>query len=461
MWSRRCVPVRSVPARSRSSAAPRNGSRWSLPLVPSSPILGSWGNLSHRLVGCSDRRVRRRLPSGLQEPPPWGFLPAAGSPLEGSFPMHTPVLFRRASVVVAALVVAVGLTACSSEDEKAAKADPKGTFLSAMFPEDVKQQTVRVSLDTTEDDVAKLLTLTDEAGPADLQSQQMQDVVARIVPTITFTSASQSRGEGLFVEDDPTLVDSYVQVAVDGKPVELLSREGTFALRADVAGIGQATGLFTADQLRFMLPVEGEAAGVVNDLIDGRWLVFPADEAGTGDGVTVPGVAGGGSPAEQMSKFRAALEEHATFTAGGSDDEYGQQVTAKVDAQAFAEALSDEPAAEGEGSPFKEGATVDVVAYVKDGKATRATVDLASALKHVPDWSQAAKDAVNDGFDPAKLAALDFRLGVVAEFDWDAELPTVTDPRTLTVDDLSGLLGGMSGTFESEAPPMDETTTEG
>lgn len=304
-----------------------------------------------------------------------------------------------------------------------APASPKDAVTQALLKVGQgKDAAVTARLDTTEADVA---TLVRAAAPdLDLAGQQAASAAGRLVPRTSIKLSAHSRGADLNDERDPGKMDGSVTLGVDGKTADLLWIDSRAFVHADADGIGQATGLFTGAQLRLMLAEQLADNPWMVDLLDGKWVEADPDAVAEMAQERQPQT--GALPTAGAATAAKALIDASEVTKVDADT-YRLVADAKALVKAaaavdpgdeFTEAKAEESAA-----GLRDGATLDATLDVAGDQVSRVVVDVDDILRTWPK-PDPARPAT------AALAAADFRLDAILEFD--AANPAPTAPQATT-----------------------------
>lgn len=303
-----------------------------------------------------------------------------------------------------------------------------------------KNMTVTMKLDTTADDLKKLVTAMGDSGATD-QSAQTIEAITSIVPKVAVKTSLHSNGGDLNVETDPSKIDGSFAITVDSKPLEVLWVKSKAYLHADVDGIGQATGLFTGTQVKMMAASAAKTMPWITPLVEGKWVAID-DAIVTKYIEKVKETMASASPSAKssvdMAKASAAFLEASEITK--VDDTTFKIVTdakklikaaAAMDANdELTDAKADEAIAK-----INDGANLDTTVTLKNGAVSKVVIDLADVMRTwaKPDASQPVI---------AKLAATDFKLGGVFEFDSaDMALAAPAAAATIPASDLDNFGG--------------------
>lgn len=298
--------------------------------------------------------------------------------------------------------------------------------------------TVTMRLDTTAEDLAKLV----EAGSTtpDAPAIPQLDVVTAIVPKLAITTAVRAHSGDLNSAITPDQADVAFTVSVDGKPLEVRWVDSQLFLHADVEGIGQATGLFTATQVKMMAGQLTTTLPWITDVINGGWVTLDKDTSAKVI-AKAQEQATSAEPTAQPSvdpvKARDALLGASTVTKV-DDSTFKVATDAKKLITAMAE-LSDtddftaEDAQEAIDS-INDGADLDTTVTVKDGRVVKVVVDLADILRTWP--KQKPGDTAT-----ASIAATEFLLNGVVEIDnTDPTIEAPSPATTIPASDVEQLL---------------------
>lgn len=298
--------------------------------------------------------------------------------------------------------------------------------------------TVTMKLDTTAEDLATFI----EAASADQSATSMQqlDVVSAIVPKLAITTAVKAHSGNLDSVTTPEKADLAFTVSVDGKPLEVRWVDSQIFLHADVEGLGQATGLFTATQVKMMAGQLSAQLPWLTDVIDGKWVTLDKESSAKLIAKTQEQVASA-QPSAQPSvdpvKVREALLGASTVTKA-DDSTFKVATDAKKLITAMAE-LSDTDEFTAEDAQeaiadINDGADLDTTVTVKDGKVTKVVVDIADILRTWPPASAASA---------AEVAAAEFTLNGVIEIDHaDPKIAVPSPATTIPASDIDQVLKG-------------------
>ena len=337
-------------------------------------------------------------------------------------------MFR--SLALATVAAAVALAGCT------AGADPKQTVDEALKAVGNQQQaTVTVKVDTTSDDLNKLVQAS-QSGSS--QSDAATASVLRLIPKLSITSATRAREGTLQQATTLDKMDFAVKLAVGDKPVEFVVVNGKGFLRADVDGIGQESGLFTGMQVRLMLDSLPDAKSWMTDLVDGKWMQLDEGSMATLIAQATQAQATASPQAVNPAAFADLLSKNSQVTK--VDDTTFKVVTdAKGLIQGMADASPDdqftnEQAAEAIGK-LNEGANLDTTLTIESGKVTRATFDIADVLRT---WFKPEEGAEGDA--TRRIQAAEFKLNAVMELSDRAEIAEPTGATTIPAADIEQLM---------------------
>lgn len=319
-------------------------------------------------------------------------------------------------------------------------ADPKTAVADAFTQTGQgKDSTVTFKFDTTEADVQKVFDAMNSGSSStpNPSTQQTMKSVAKIIPLTTFKVATHSNGDSLNAEKDPNKIDANVNIAVDGKPIEFTWLASRAFLRADVQGLGQATGLFTIDQVKMYTADSARTMPWITPLVEGKWV--EADSASVKQMIqkAQASAAPSASPSIDPKKAQAAILDNSEVTKV-SDGTYKVVTDAKKVIPALAaidpnDSFTDQKAQDAL-KQVKDGANLDSTVTIANGKVTKIDVDLADVLRTWPQSTDKTAQA---------LAQADFKLNGVAEINEDN--PNITAPQpaaTIPAKDLQGLTQG-------------------
>ena len=300
----------------------------------------------------------------------------------------------------------------------------------------VPHVTVTAKLDTTTDDLTKLVEAA-STGQSASTAAQLDPFVA-IVPKIAITTAVHAHSGDLNSTIGLDTADVSVAISVDGKPLEFRWVDSLPFVRADVEGIGQATGLFTGTQVKMMASQLTSTMPWVTDLIEGKWMTF--DEATVAQLLDQIKNESNQSAQPQVDpvKARDALLEASTVTKV-DDSTFKIATDAKkmltaVAAVSDTDDFTEEDATEAINS-INDGADLDTTVTVKDGKVTKIVVDIADVLRTWPK-PDAGEPAL------AAIAGTEFKLDGVIEVSSDDPKIEVPQPATtIPASDIDGLIG--------------------
>ncbi len=344
-------------------------------------------------------------------------------------------MHKRVVLPALALSGALLLAGCSA----AAPATPKQAVSDAVTKTGSgKDSSVSFKLDTTADDLTKLVTAASSSESA--QSKQQLAVITKIVPKLAMKAAVHSNGADLNTEKSPDKLDGSFSVSVDGKPAEFLWIGAQPYLHADVEGIGQATGLFTSTQVKMLTDSAATQFPWINDVVDGKWVTLDKAtaakfvEKATAQAATASPTA---SPSYDPAKIRDGVLESSEITK--VDDKTYKVVTdAKKLLKAAASFSStdnyDDAEADKAIADLNDGAKLNSTVTVADGKVSRVVVDLANVIRT---WPKAQADQP----EIAKLAATDFKLDGVVDLDGsDQKIAAPQAATTIPASDAEKLL---------------------
>ncbi len=301
--------------------------------------------------------------------------------------------------------------------------------------------TVTMKLDTTAEDLTTLI----EAASRDTSAPAMQqlDVVTAIVPKLALTTAVKARSGSLNSALTPEAADAAFTVSVDGKPLEVRWVDSQFFLHADVEGIGQATGLFTATQVKMMATQLSAQLPWLTDVINGDWVGLDKDSSAKLIAKAQEQAASAQPSAEPTvdpAKARDALLGASTVTKV-DDSTFKVATDAKKLITAFADISdtddfttqdADEAIAD-----INDGADLDTTVTVTGGKVTRIVVDIADVLRTWPNAKLASDGSVE------RLASAEFTLNGVVEIDnTDPKIAAPSPATTIPASDIDTLLKG-------------------
>lgn len=343
----------------------------------------------------------------------------------------------RKIVAVSAATAALVLAGCSSTPAPPpAAANPKDAVTEAATNAGQgHDQTVTFRLDTTPEDIAKVVEASEASNTSDSSTTQMLSTLGKILPKTSMQISLHSDGAELNTEKDPAKIDAAFQLSVDGKPVDLTWLDSRAFLHADVEGLGQATGLFTGEQVRMAVADQAQSKPWITDLVNGKWV--EADPASVqkllqdAQASASPSAA----PTVDPARARAAFLDNSEISKV-DDDTYRVVTDAKKLIPSLAaidpnDDLTEEKAQEAIDG-LKDGANLDTTVDVADGKVTRAVVDLDDIART---WPKTDGDAQAE-----KLANTDFHADGVFEFS-DAN-PNIAMPQatsTIPASDLEQL----------------------
>ena len=311
------------------------------------------------------------------------------------------------TIVVWGAAAALVLVGCTPTPTPA---NPKQELTDAFVATGQGQDSIlTLTFDTTAEELAKAADAGGFSQSADAATKQASETLVKVLPTTSIKVAAHSDGGPLNTEKDPAKLDGTFQLSIDGKPVDLTWIDSRAFVHADVDGLGQATGLFTGDQLRMFAAAQGAASPWLSDLLAGKWVEADSDavQGAVADAQSsaAPTASAGGSI--DAAKTVTLLLDNSEVTKA-DDDTYTLVTDAAKLINAYAAASdSDDFTAQQAGemlAGIKEGATLDSTVDVADGKVSRAVVDLDDIART---WLKA------EGPNQAqieKLAATDFRL---------------------------------------------------
>ncbi|WP_040161392.1 hypothetical protein [Nigerium massiliense] len=346
------------------------------------------------------------------------------------------------AVAAALLVVGCTQTGANTPGGNPAPADPKEALAQAATNTGQgKDLTSTFRFDTTQEDLTKAMDAmnsTASASPSSSSNKQMQTTLAKVLPKLTMKVSMHSRGAELNHEKDPANLDGAFQLAVDGKAVDLTWLEKRAFAKADVDGIGQATGLFTGDQVRMAANDQASSKPWITPLIDGKWVELDSESVQKALQQAQASASPQATPTTDPAKVQAAFMDNSEVTKV-DDDTYKVVTDAKKLLPALAavdpnDKFTDEQAQDAV-KKIKDGANLDTTVDLADGKISRVVVDLDDVARTWP---------VTDGDASAtKLAATDFHLDGVLEFNEDNPNLTAPQPEaTIPASDLQQLGGG-------------------
>ncbi|MFT3877282.1 MAG: hypothetical protein QM708_12785 [Propioniciclava sp.] len=345
----------------------------------------------------------------------------------------------RTSLIIPAVALGVLFTGCS------APATPKQVLADALAKNaDASNTSMTMKLDTTADDLTKLIKAA--SGDESAQTMQQIEMMTRILPKLTISASAHAHSGAVSAVTDPAKADAAFTIAVDGKPLEMRWVDAQAYLRADMEGLGQATGAFTATQLKMMLADLASEMPWVNEVLNGGWVTL--DKATTDklladlreEIAMAAEVAATASPQPSIDpvKARDAFLDSSEVTKVDNET-----LKVSTDFKKFATAiaaLSDEDDLTSErvdevSKEINDGATVDTTYTLKDGKVVKATVDIADMLRTFP-------KADADRPEIARIAATEFTLnGVVEMSDADPKIEAPSPATTIPADDLERMMG--------------------
>lgn len=334
------------------------------------------------------------------------------------------------SLALATVAAAVALAGCT-----AGAADPKPTVDEALNAVGTQQQaTVTVKVDTTSEYLSKLVEASQSGGS---QSDAATASALRLIPKISFTSATRAREGTLQQATTLDKMDLAIKLAVGDKPVEFVVVNGKGFLRADVDGIGQESGLFTGMQVRLMLDSLPDAKSWMTDLVDGKWMQL--DEASMARLIAQATQAQSTASPQAINPaaFAELLSKNSQVTK--VDDKTFKVVTdAKALIQGMADASPDdqftnEQAAETIGK-LNDGANLDTTLTIESGKVTSARFDVADILRT---WFKPEEGTKGDA--TRRIQATEFKLDAVMELSDRAEITEPTGATTIPAADIEQL----------------------
>lgn len=332
------------------------------------------------------------------------------------------------STAVAAGVLFAGCTASVA---------PKQTLSDALTKTSGgAHQTVTMKLDTTADDLRKAIEAAASDGDASALSG-VEPFIA-IVPKVAITTSVHAHEGDLNQPLGLESSDLAFSIAVDGKPLEVRWVDSALFLRADVEGLGQATGLFTATQVKMMVGQFTNQFPWVANLIDGDWMTL--DEATSAKIVDFLKENAGAENAKSEVDIKKVTEGWLEASTVTKVDDATLKVT--TDAAKLITAMAavsdtddlDEADAQEIIDGLNEGADLDMTVTVKDGKVSKVVTDIADVMRTWP-----KPDPKRPSI--AKMAATEFKLDAVAELNGDD--PKIEAPSATTIpgSDLDSLLG--------------------
>ena len=302
--------------------------------------------------------------------------------------------------------------------------------------------TITMKVDTTAEDLTKLI----ETGSRNSSAPAMQqlDVITAIVPKLAITTAVKAHSGNLNSGISPDKADMAYSISVDGKPLEVRWVDSQFFLKADVEGIGQATGLFTATQVKMMAGQLSAQLPWITDVINGGWVALDKDSSAKVI-AKAQEQAASAQPSAQPSidpvKSRDALLGASTVTKV-DDTTFKVATDAKKLVTAMAE-LSDTDDFTAEDAQdiiddLNDGADLDTTVTVKDGKVSKVVIDIADVLRTWPKLNGGTADATM-----ADIAALEFTLNGVIEIDnTDPKIAAPSPATTIPASDVDQALKG-------------------
>lgn len=358
--------------------------------------------------------------------------------------------------VVALAAGAAGIAGCSEVAPKVAFAK---AYSSTMSQKDAK---VTMSVRTTEADVQKLFDAMDSVSdsPADAQTKVGLKAFAKMLPKLTITQQMHSRGADIGSETDAEKIDQSVKVAVDGSGIDVVRVGKEMFVKADVAGIGEKSGLFTGTQVEMITGEASKQAPWVADLVAGKWLAMPTslmDQVKAGsDSVNDPAT---------MKQLREDMES--SMARNASVEKTGEQdgadvFTTKIKLKPFLNDMNAataklqkkiEASASASGSPLptpsasstmdadgiKDDAVLTLTSHVKNDRVGRTEMD----LPQIFDWVKTSDMSAQDKADLDKVKAAGFKGALVMDVSTDGGAITKPSGATqVTEDDLKKLGAG-------------------
>lgn len=303
-----------------------------------------------------------------------------------------------------------------------------------------KDLSYSMKIDTTADDLKKVMTATSSSA-VDAQTQSIIDVATSIIPKTVMKVSMHSNGADLNTEKDPQKLDMAMSLAVDSKPIEIMWVKGEAFLHADVEGIGQATGLFTAAQVKMLASSAAASMPWINDVVGGKWVALDKTAVNAlieKAKLQMASAAPSAAPSIDAAKATAAFMDASEITK--VDDKTYKSVTdAKKLIKAMAamdpnDQLTDAQADESI-AKINDGANLDVTYTLTDGKVSKAVIDVADIMRTWPKADPAQPEL-------AKLAATDFKMALVVEMANDVKITAPSAASTIPASDLEGLTQG-------------------
>ena len=301
--------------------------------------------------------------------------------------------------------------------------------------------TVTMKIDTTAEDLTKLIEAASVSQSA--PAMQQLDAVTAIVPKLAITTAVKAHSGNLNSAITPETADAAYIISVDGKPLEVRWVDSQLFLQADVEGLGQATGLFTATQVKLMVGQLGTQLPWITDVIEGRWVALDKDSSAKLV-AKAQEQAASAQPSAQPSldpvKVRDSLLGASTVTKV-DDSTFKVATDAKKLLTALAEfSDTDDLTAENAQEAMDEindGADLDTTVTVKDGRVTKVVIDFADVLRTWPKAHGTSAPSIE------RLAATEFTLNGVVEIDnTDPKIAAPSPATTIPASDVDQLLKG-------------------
>lgn len=339
---------------------------------------------------------------------------------------------RVITAVPAALLTAGLLAGCSGANVPGmpGAADPKEAVRAAFDKSgEAKEAAVTFKLDTTEDDLNKLMEATGETDSAD-----QAKIVTKLLPKVSYTMALRSQDTPLKDVKDYTKLDLGMNVAVDGKPVDIRWIDQRFFAMADVAGLADATDLFTMTQVEQAATQLIPQMPWVKTVIEGKWVEADAATMKTlAEKASEELTGASAAPTVDQKKAQDAFFEASKVTKNGNTYEIATDAkqllkifAAASDTDDFTDAKAEEAAAK-----INDGADLNLAVELDGDNLKKVTIDVADVLRT---WPKAEGD---DKAEIEKMAATEFNMKAVIEMSDPGDLLKAPQPEaTIPAKDL-------------------------